>query len=203
MSKKILFLSCKTPDDYNDTGNGCRREFLSNGVDFLDYNEVYPAYGYSGSQVFIKDYISKNGIEILIFWGEGPTFHFPLDFFSGLRKRIFTVMLSGETAYFFDVRDKYYAAAMDLFVVLDSVEAVHVFREFGGDALFFAGPWDRKKYFKLNHIKKNIDVSFVGSVAGKKDRVAYIDYLGRNGGDVQIFGDGTPGGRVTPGREGG
>jgi len=173
------------------------REFVKNGAFFLDHGEIYFKYGYAGAQKFIRDFIGGNGVEVLIFAAESSSFHFPPDFFLGLRPGIFTVMMAGDTVYYYDSRDKYYAGAMDLFAIYDSFDTVLAFRRAGGDALLLLSAYDRTKYFRSEDRTKTIDVSFVGGFAGRKDRAEYVDYLLKNGIDVRLFGYGAPGGQVS------
>ncbi|HBB67667.1 MAG: hypothetical protein A2X39_04885 [Elusimicrobia bacterium GWC2_56_31] len=194
---KTLFLSHVNSARPNDIGNGFLREFIKNGAVFLDYNEIYLKYGHSGSQKFIKDFIIKNGVKILIFAADPTSFHFPPEFFRKLQPHVFTVMMAGDTVYYFEARDKYYAGAMDLFIVYDSSDTVRIFQNLGGDAFLFMGAFDRTRYFKLENREKTIDVSFVGGLAGRKDRMEYVDYLAKNGVNVRVFGFGAPGGQVS------
>jgi len=194
---KTLFLAHMSPRTPNDVGKGYLREFLKNGVIYLDYSEIYLRHGHSASQKFIRDFIRDNGIEILIFMEDPASFHFPPSFFREMKPRVFTVMMAGDTVYYYDVRDKYYAGAMDLFIILDSFEKIRAFRELGGDAFIFLSSYDRASYHKFTDRKKTIDVSFVGGIAARRDRIEYLDYLAKNGIDVRVFGYGAPGGQVT------
>jgi glycosyltransferase involved in cell wall biosynthesis len=194
---KTLFLTHVDPTTPNDLFRAYLREFLKNGVVHLDHREIYLRRGYSGSQKFIKDYIRDNGIGTLIFMDDPDSFHFPPAFFSEMRPRIFTVTFSGDTVYYYEARDKYYAGATDLFIIMDSFEKARAFRELGGDALMFLSSYDRTSYYKFPSREKTIDVSFVGGIAGRRDRIEFIDYLAKNGVEVKIFGYGAPGGQVT------
>jgi len=194
---KTLCLSHASPDAPNDITNGYVREFIKNGAAFLDCNEIYLKRGYSGSQKFIKDFISENGIEILIFAPDPTSFDFPLEFLKELRPAVFTVLMAGDTVYYFEPRDKYYAGAMDLLVVYDSFAEVEAFRELGGDALMFLSSFDQTRYFRSASREKTIDVSFVGLITGRKDRAEYLDYLAKNGVNVRVLGCGATGGRVS------
>ncbi|MEI7480744.1 MAG: glycosyltransferase [Elusimicrobiota bacterium] len=197
---KTLLLSHQNSDTPNDVGNGYQREFEKNGALFLDYRVLYLKHGHYGSQKFISNFIREKDIKTIIFAADPISFHFPLAFFAELRSHVFTAMMAGDTVYYFEPRDKYYAGIMDLFIIYDSFETLHAFKKMGGDALMFLSAYDRAKYLKLASREKTIDVSFVGGFLGRKDRAAYVDYLCKNGINVQVFGFGAPGGQVTLGQ---
>ena len=62
---RTLLLSHANSATPNDIGNGYLREFLKTGAAFLDCHEIYLEHGYSGSQRFLKDFITANGIEVV------------------------------------------------------------------------------------------------------------------------------------------
>ncbi|MDD2805781.1 MAG: glycosyltransferase [Elusimicrobiales bacterium] len=164
---------------------------------FLDYRAAYRDRGYRGAQACIRDFIAANGIKILFVAAEPASFHFPLEFFRSLRPAVYTAMLAGDSVYYYGPRDRYYAGAMDLLVSCDSFETAEAFKALGGDAVMFPSACDRGLYRKLPGLEKTIDVSFVGGLAGRRDRAAYLDYLAANGVEVRVYGSGTPGGRVS------
>lgn len=194
---KVLFLSHHNADTPVDIGHGFEREFTRNGATFLNFCEIYAERGYSGSQRFLKEFIAKNGIEVLIFAPDSTSFYFPLEFFRGLRPAVYTVITAGDTAYYFDVRDKFYAGAVDLLAAYDSYETVAEVNRLGGHALVLLSSYELSRYHKTANRKKEIDVSFVGGLAGRKDRKDCIDHLLANGVSVQVFGYGAPGGQVS------
>lgn len=194
---KALFLSHHNADTPVDIGHGFEREFTKNGAVFLNFVELYAEHGYSGTQAFLKDFIAKNGVEVLIFAPDSTSFYFPLEFFRGLRPAVYTVITAGDTAYYFDVRDKFYAGAVDLLAAYDSYETVAELNRLGGEAVVLLSSYELSRYHKTENREKTIDVSFVGGLAGRKDRKDCIEHLQRNGVDVQVFGFGAPGGQVS------
>lgn len=194
---KVLYLSHVNAGTPNDIGNGYLRELQKHGAVFLDYSELYLRLGRARAEAAIRDKIKETGADTLIYAAESSSFHFRPAFFHSLRPAVFTVMMAGDTAYYFDLRDKYYAGAMDLLAIYDSYESVEAFRRLGGDAVMFLSSYDTAIYRRLPDAKKTIDVSFVGGYAGRSDRAAYIDHLRSHGIAVQTFGYGTPGGQVS------
>lgn len=194
---KTLYLSRIHRGNPNDIGNGYQRELDRNGVLFLDYNDVYAERGYSGAQRFILDHVRAEGIETLIFAPDSTSFHFPPGFLGELGKYAYTVVMAGDTVYYFDVRDKFYAAEADLFVILDSFQRAEEFRALGGDAMVLLSSYDRERYVRYEDRAKTMDVSFVGAYAGRQDRIDGVEYLRKNGIDVKAFGYGAPGGQLS------
>lgn len=194
---KILFLSHHNAETPVDIGHGFEREFTKNGAIFLNFVELYAEHGYSGTQAFLKGFIAKNGIDVLIFAPDSTSFYFPLEFFRSLRPAVYTVITAGDTAYYFDVRDKFYGGAVDLLAAYDSYETVAELNRLGGEAVVLLSSYELSRYYKTENRTKTIDVSFVGGLAGRKDRKDCIDHLLKNGIDVQVYGFGAPGGQVS------
>jgi len=196
LAKKYLILTTQENSFLNDIGNGYNREFLKNGAIYIDYNDLYTKNGNKKTEELIEDIIKQNGIEVLIYHSEPSVFHFTPEFFQSLQKRVFTVMMLGDTIHYFDERDIYYAQCMDLVIVYDCLSRYR-FQQYGVDAISFYSSYDKNKYFKINDMGKSINVSFVGDIAHKTDRKAYIDYMIKNGIAIEVFGTGSKNGQVT------
>ncbi|KAF0126463.1 MAG: hypothetical protein FD189_2312 [Elusimicrobia bacterium] len=197
MSGKVLYLSHKNTGSPIDMGDGYIREFLKNGVAFLDYKELYLQYGRRKTEEFITRYIKQNDIGILVFSAEGGSFNFSREFFLGLRSGVFVSMMVGDAVYYFETRDKFYAQVMDLVVVWDSYPLVRSFEALGAGSFLLPCAFDRKNYHKISPVEKTMDVSFVGCVSGRKGRMEYIEHLTKNGVEVRVFGQGSSGGMVS------
>lgn len=194
---KTLLLSKLSPGNPNDVGGGYQREFIKNGALFLDYSDIYDQRGHAGAQSFILDFVRRNGVDTLVYAADSTSFHFPPSFFRELGRYAYTAMLAGDTVYYFDVRDKFYAAETDLFIILDSFQRADEFRALGGDAMILLSSYDRTRYVRYEDRTKTIDVSFVGAFAGRQDRIDGVNYLLKNGIDVKVYGYGAPGGQLT------
>jgi len=196
VAKEYAILSTWSDSSPNDIGNGYIREFIKNGVTFIDHEESYLKYGNKKAREFISNTIDENSIKVLVYQPGPSDFHFSLDFFQSLREKVFTVMMIGDPAYYFYTKDIYYAQAMDLVVVYD-YSSRYKFEQYGIEAISFYSSYDKSKYFKMDNIKKDIDLSFVGHMLIEKGRTKNIEHIIRNGFDVQVFGIGSKNGQIS------
>jgi len=199
IASKYLILSSTEKNHLNDIGNGYNREFVKNGAKFIDYEDAYLKFGSKNVYEFILKNIDENGIEVLIYQADSTDFRFSLEFFLLLQKKVFVVMMVGDTEYYFDSRDVYYAQCADL-VVVYNYSSRYRFEHYGINAISFYSSYDKNKYFKINDLKKDIEISFVGQITNYEDRREYIDYLVTNGMPIEIFGQGSKNGQVSPGK---
>lgn len=199
IASKYLILSSIEKVCLNDIGNGYNREFVKNGATFIDYEDTYLKLGSKKVYEFILKRIDENDIEVLIYHADSTDFRFSLDFFLLLQKRVFVVMMFGESEYYFDSRDIYYAQCADL-VVVYNYSSKYRFEHYAINAISFYSSYDKNKYFRINGIKKDIEASFVGKISTYKNRREYIDYLVTNGMPIEIFGQGSKNGEVALGK---
>lgn len=196
--KDTLFLTAVTDvlaPMGTDFVNAYTREFLKNGQYFLDYPKLYSELGNSGVERYILDFIEKNKIKILIFtWADSWGFDFSVEFFELLRKKVFLAMMLLDWDHWFDIKDIYYAQVADLIIVPDIVGRF-TFKHWGINAVTFCA-FDTTVFHKLNNVPQDIDVSFIGTLIkyGRKDS---LDYLVKNGINIQQYGWGTPNGRIS------
>jgi len=178
-----------------DSLNSYTREFIRSGQYFLDYPKLYAQLGNAGIERYILDFIEKNKIKVLIFmWADSWGFDFRVEFFEMLRKKVFLVMMPCDWEHYFSIKDIYYAQAADL-VIVSNIVGRHIFRHYGINAITFHSS-DASVYRKLNGIYQDIDVSFVGSLV-KYGRKELLNYIVANGINLQMYGSGTPNGRVS------
>lgn len=192
---KLLFLA-HIPDDFTTSGFDFPKVLLSHGVSYLNHIELYYKYGFYGVCNYIKEYIKKNGINAIIYLNGVSEFCFDVHFFEELRKEVFVVMMIGDNEYSFEVRDQYYAQAIDLVTVAKFI-AVFKFQEFGINAIPYWGFFDTKRYHKIENLQKDIDVSFIGQVTNKPGRLEYINHLLENNINIKTFGLHSPGGIIS------
>ncbi|MBU2461972.1 hypothetical protein KKH65_03740, partial [bacterium] len=126
---KLLYLAA-IENNFVNSGNNFPETLLSNDVLCLDYKELYHNYGFCGAKNYIRKYINENEINSMIFLFGACEFYFDVHFFEELRKKIYVVMHTGDTAYTYDVRDQYYAQAMDLVIHSDFIVLLRL-REIG------------------------------------------------------------------------
>ena len=196
LADKYLILSTTTDTFLNDLGSGYIREFMKNGAAFIDYEHAYMELGNKGAEELIMRTAAEKGAEVLIYQSGPSDFHFSVEFFSKLRKKLFTVMMLGDSDHYFELRDVYYGQCMDLVVVYDCLSRYR-FRQYGINALSFYSSFDGAVYAKEPEARKDIDVSFVGDIASKLERMEYIEFVRRSGVGLQAFGNGSEGGQVS------
>lgn len=191
---KILFLSHIV--DFFDTGNQFIQTLLDNNVLYLDYIEIYNKYGYYGAHNYIKEYVKNKGINTIIYGSSPSEFYFDINYFEKLRKVIFLVMMTGDTECYYEVRDQYYAQAMDLVTVQDFI-TIFKLRQIGINSMSYYSYYDTTKYRKIENLPKDIDLSFIGTLGGRARRLDYIKYLSDNGIPIETFGGDSFNGQIT------
>jgi glycosyltransferase involved in cell wall biosynthesis len=191
---RLLYLS-GIENNFINYSNNFPEALLSNDVLCLDYKELYHNYGFNGVHNYIREYINENGINSMIFFFGACEFYFDLYFFEELRKKIYVVMFALDTAYTYEVRDQYYAQAMDLMIHSDFIVLLKS-REIGIDSITYWGYFDANRYHKIEDLSQNIDVSFIGQITNKIGRLNYLNYLLENKINVEIFGPDSPGGII-------
>lgn len=194
--EKYIILSTLKDTFLNDLGNGYIREFVKNGACFIDYEEAYLTHGNKGVEEHILKTVTEKKAEALVYQASPSDFHFSLEFFRELQKRLFTVMTLGDSDHYFDLRDVYYGQCMDLVVVYDCLSRYR-FKQYGMDAISFYSSFDGARYARNGNVKKDISVSFVGDIAHKLERTEYIDFAIKSGKPVEVFGTGSKTGQVS------
>jgi len=196
IASKCAILSKLGSFSLNDLGDGYTREFVKNGAVYIDYEDSYLKCGSKNVREFVSNIIDKNNIEVLVYQPGPRDYYFSIEFFQLLREKVFTVMMVTDVAYYFYIKDIYYAQAMDLVVVYDCLSKYR-FRQYGIEAISFYSSYDKSKYFKIDNIKKDIDLSFVGNMLIEKERTKNIGQITRNGFDVEVFGIGSKNGQIS------
>jgi hypothetical protein len=163
-------------------------------VSLVNYGEIYNQHGPKKAINIINDELRKNNAEI-VFIALDVNFYFPIEFFSDLRKWCFVVMEIGDDEHFFDKNHRYYSQGFDL-VWTSSQPSVLRYGLYGIDAIFTPPLCDLQGEEKLS-CEKIYDVCFVGIVSGKIGRSEYLRHLLNNNINVEIFGGGTRGGRLS------
>jgi len=197
MQNKILLFSHLDPTARNDLGNGYVREFIRNGALFLDHDEIYFKYGNKGTEKYIEEFIDKNRITALVHLEQPYAFHLRVEFLEKLRRKVFVAIMFADSDSHFEVRDRYYAQATDLVIAFNS-SVIGEFKRMGVNSVLFPCSYDTKRYFRKKNARKDVEVAFVGLIVGKMDRLSYINHLLANGIGVEVFGQGSPNGMLSP-----
>ena len=193
--KNILVLGVPPKKGEVVIGHDLGRPLAAKKAHFLDYVEVYDRYGYKGAQTFIADYIRANDIKCLFNISSSAEFYFDLDFFERLNKDVFIVRCIGDSQYFYDMSEQYYCQTADL--VIDSdLAGIYRLKQLGVDAYFCPGAYDVGRY-PNKKLTKDIDVSFVGQIRDKVNRLRYVNCLKDNGINIQVYGCDSKSGRIS------
>lgn len=179
-----------------DTGNQFIQALRNNNASYLSYVELYNKYGHYDAHHCLKEYVRNNGINCIIYGSSPSEFYFDINYLEKLRKEVFWVMMTGDTEYYYEVRDQYYAQAMDLVTVQDFISTFKL-RQIGINSIPYYAYYDSTKYRKNVNLSKDIDVSFIGTLHGGAGRWENIKYLSDNGINTATFGWDSPNGRIT------
>ncbi|MEW6558266.1 MAG: glycosyltransferase [Elusimicrobiota bacterium] len=198
---KILVIGSIYKNTLADSRNNLIETLLSNNSVFIDIQEIYNKYGFYGTHAYLTDYIKKNEINSVIYVGVSQwEFYLDISFFEKLRKDLFLVMETGDAEYYYETIIQYYAQAMDLVIVDDFVTPYRL-RQIGINSLFYYSYLDTTHYYKKENVKKDIDVSFVGTITGRIGRSKYINYLLKNGINIKTFGWDSDSGVISQGKK--
>ena len=195
---KILVISHTV--DYSkapyDTGNQFIQALRNNNASYLSYVQLYNKFGHYGAHHYLREYVRNNGINCIIYGSSPSEFYFDINYLEKLRKEVFWVMMTGDTEYYYEIRDQYYAQAMDLVTVQDFISTFKL-RQIGINSIPYYAYYDSTKYRKNVNLPKDIDVSFIGTLHGGAGRWDNIKYLSDNGINIETFGWDSPNRRIT------
>jgi spore maturation protein CgeB len=159
------------------------------------YKDLYRQYGNKGFHEFIRNLIEVEKINVLIFT-LAMDFEIHVDFFRELSKKLFVVFYTGDDISYFDMHYKYVCQAADL-VITNIVFAPYKYEELGVPALLYPPAFDTSVYKPLSGLFRDIDVSFIGYMGNKKNRLEYLSILQKNGINVRTWGYNSENGVVT------
>ena len=188
--RNILYLSMLGKRFHHSIGNGYIKEFVNNGVLFMDFERLYLKYGNAGTQQFLIKFIDEEKIDTLILFTKPDDFQFSLDFYKLLKEKVFLVLMLGDVDSYFYLRDIYYAQYADLVIVMDCFSRYR-FQHYGINSISFYSSYDKTKYYKIEDAVKDIDVSFVGNIIEKFGRQEYVDLITKNNIPIEVFGYGS------------
>ena len=193
---KILIIAKKVDGSYIEAGNILIKALEDNNALFLDYIELYNRYGHKGVHNYIENYIVQYEINTVIYGSTSSEFYFDISFFERLRRRCFLVMHTTDLEHYYEVRDQYYAQAMDL-VLLQDIITTFKLQQIGIQSLPFYGHFDTVRHRKIKNLVKDIDVSFVGRLSTRVGGEEYVTHLLDNNVNIKLFGIGSQEGVVT------
>jgi hypothetical protein len=194
----VLNVHRKDPSRMNDFADFNASELIKNfrGGSVFYFSDSIAEHGIRKTERLIKKAIVEGGVSIVFFAPNGDNYELPVGFFKDLRDALGTrnVLLVLDDDLMFDIHTKYYAQVFDAVITCDYY-ATFAYRKLGIPALYYFSSFSKADFHPVS-VRKDMDVSFVGDCT-KGDRMEYIGYLCANNIDVQVFGDGSPGGFVS------
>jgi hypothetical protein len=160
---------------------------------YFDYDDYYKRAGVDVEEAILR-FIKEKKVSVLIFIDGPPCPQLSLDFLSRIRSHVFTVLALGDIFAYFETYFRQYAQTFDLLLVDEYAEKFRM-KLFDFDAVYVPYSFDAGTY-SPPEVSKDIDVSFIG----RQDRVGrqeLIEYLMKNGINLQLYGVGTENGPVT------
>jgi hypothetical protein len=184
-----------------NTQSGSHVFDLSSGIEqnsdfyaLIDYTEMYKTKGKIGFESHIKKLILNNIVDTIII-GIGAGMIIDIFFIKELSENysVKIIISFPDSEHLFEGIDRYYAQTADLVWVFNpslekifNIYNIHTFSNQG---------FDTYRYSK-KVMKKTIDVSFIGGI-NRGNREEYIDFLRKNGIEVELAGFGTKKGLIT------
>ena len=166
----------------------------TNLIEAINYSDLYKLLGKFEFERHIKTLIKNNNVELL-FFGIGAGMIIDIFFIKELSENysVKIIISFPDSEHLFEGIDRYYAQTADLVWVFNpslekifNIYNIHTFSNQG---------FDTYRYSK-KVMKKTIDVSFIGGI-NRGNREEYIDFLRKNGIEVELAGFGTKKGLIT------
>jgi len=194
MKDKILVISRYHRDDDNSIYNAFLKGISSvKEIVFIDYFDEYSIRGKVKFENYIRDILEKENIKELFFMFVWADVTLDLDFIYEITQNRITYMVFWDLEQHFEIIDRYYAQCADL-VFLPSNDYTKVFELYDIPSVWTFSLFDKDKY--VLELNKDIDVSFIGDL-NKGNRKEYLEFLQQNGINVEIYGAGSPNGKVS------
>jgi hypothetical protein len=160
----------------------------------VDYKKIYKEKGPKSAPNVINKMLVDEKVDIVIL-GLDDEYLFPIEYFSDLSNRYYTVLCAFDDANYFDKSTRYYAQAFDL-VLTEGLHNVRRYELYGMNSRPYYGGYDVQTLSKFRS-EKQYDVCFVGDIGGKVGRREHLRHLIENNINTKAHGWGTIGGVVS------
>jgi spore maturation protein CgeB len=191
-AKSILFLVSADDNQYinylRDFIKTKTRDFQC--LNFVDYAQKK---GVSAAEKYLQTFVRERTVDIVIVSPFATDYHLSVEFFAGLSRDVKLIFWMFDDENYFDDYSVYYCQAAHAVITTDYF-AVNAYKKYNIPAVLYVPAFPKEKYHPGTR-EKDIDVSFVGDYT-KSDRRRYIEYLLKNGINVQVFGKGSKNGFV-------
>ena len=161
----------------------------------INYKELYYDLGHKRFHDYIRKLVSREQIDVLLYF-VAIDFEIHVTFLTELREKVFVVLYCGDDCTCYDMHYKYLCQGAD-FIFTNIIFAEYKYIELGTPAQFLVPAFD-VSFFEPMNIERDIDVSFIGLMNNRVSRVKYIEFLEKNGIEVETWGQGTTNGVATP-----
>ena len=171
-------------------------DFLKNKIknfyrlNFVEYSHQN---GTIGTETYIANLIDDKQIDILIASSFATDYQLSVEFYASLKNKAKVVFWMWDDENYFDVYSRYYCQTADAVITTDYF-SIFAYQKLGIPAILYQSSHSRNNYFPVE-IEKDIDVCFLGNCR-KNDRMDYINFLIKNGTNVETFGLGSKNGFV-------
>lgn len=155
----------------------------------VDYRHEYLNRGKQAFEAYALNLIEEHQIDIVFFIPYSEDLTLDIFFLELISQKTTLVMNFFDSEYFFEDCDRYYAQVADLVIVPDS-QAIGLYKLYNIPVKCTFSLFDISKYVRRRNTVKDIDVLFIGDI-NKSGRVAYVDYLAKQGINVECFGKNT------------
>lgn len=190
--KNILYLLPTNENQYLNFHINNLKMYVKNILTFNTYKHIIDN-GIKNTEKNIKQSIIENNIDIIIVSPFPNDYGLSMNYYASLKDIVKIVFWMWDDEMYFDSYSKYYCQIADAVITTDYFSVI-AYNKLCIPAILFLPTHSRRTYYPLN-IEKDIDVSFLGDCT-KNDRMQYIDYLIKNGVNVETFGNGSKNGFV-------
>ncbi|UCN00487.1 glycosyltransferase [Sulfurimonas sp. SWIR-19] len=162
----------------------------------LDYYDLYFENGKNDFEATLEKIIKKNQIKFFFISFGAEDFTIDLQFLYNLKLKykLCIIQTTQDPETFFESRDRYYNQIADYILPFTVIPNNVIYKNYNLKAITLYSLYNKTMFTDLN-LEKTIDVSFIGNV-NKTNRHEYINYLKKNGINIQTYGVGSDNGFV-------
>lgn len=159
----------------------------------INFAEYSLKHGIKKTESFIRNFVITNRIDMVISFPFATNFELSVEYYYSLRDIAKLIFWMFDDENYFNSYSKYYCQAADAVITTDYF-STHAYANLGIPPVLYFSSYPRENYHPAG-IERDIDVCFLGNCR-KNDRMEYIDYLLKNGVNIQTFGTGSTNGFV-------
>tara|TARA_Y100001960_G_C14762213_1_gene874782 strand:- start:1424 stop:2713 length:1290 start_codon:yes stop_codon:yes gene_type:complete len=162
----------------------------------MDYVDLYLEKGKSGFENYVTDFVIEKKIDYVLFSPLSPDPTVDPIFLEKLHSLTTLIMLFTDSEYYFEKIHRYYAQLSDLVMHVGNFNTLSWYKLLDIKVMHFNDYFNTVCYKGGEPRNPDIEVSFVGNI-GQANRRQYLDFLGQEGLDPEVYGLGTKNGVVS------